>query len=790
MAKLIIKIENADEQFRLLFSNSTDPHFVLSGTGVIIDCNDAAMDILEADSRADLNGRKISDLAPHQQANGEESIDRINKMWAKAQKNGSERFDISMKSFKGEELPLEITLTSVTRSKKKLMLSVWHDLRERNKAELEVRKSEQRLNTAQRIAKLGNWQLEVATGKLWWSQEVFEQCGLEPQKDPPEFKKYIEFLHPEDLNKFVDIIEKAIDTGNGFDFEYRVILPDGKIRHIHAIGKNSMDENGKTVSITGTSQDITERKEAEMEIKKAKDKLESLNAELQEMNKQLEENIKKSNNLAMEAEQASKAKSEFLANVSHEIRTPLNAILGFSEIMEGLTTDPQQQEYLSSIKNSGKSLLTLINDILDLSKVEAGKLTLEYSAFNPAGAINEISQIFANKIEEKGLSLEINIAQDLPGGIILDETRFRQIMLNLLSNAVKFTEKGSIKISARPENISKTRFDFVFSVEDTGIGIPEDQVDKIFGAFEQRDGQSHARFGGTGLGLTITERLALIMNGDISVKSKLDKGSKFKVKLRDVEIAELDAQLSESASFKAAKVVFDNAIILLLSSEKESRDIFKGYLNIYPELECLETKNIEEAMEKISDKRPNVILVDVKTRDGGELEFLRKLKDNDDWKTIPAIAATASVKKESEEELRKLSEGFLRKPVTRKEFIFELMKHIKHSIGDEENIITPRKPLMTRELKEPLGLLKSLEIELRENYQNLQDEMMMNKIEEFGTRLKMIADAHNADFLEEYASELLAMVNSFDIVKLPETMKRYPEIVAKIKEALKKEVDS
>lgn len=790
MAKLIMKIENADERFRLLFSNSTDPHFVLSRTGAVIDCNDAALEILNAPNKMRLTGIKMSSFAPEKQPDGEMSLKKIDKMWETAQKSGYVRFDIFMRKFDGKELPLEVTLTTVSRSKKKLMLSVWHDLTGRNKAELEVRKSEQRLNAAQKIAKLGNWQLEVASGKLWWSREVYDQCGLDPEKDPPEFKKYLELLHPEDLNNFVDTIEKAIETGKGFDFEYRVILPDGKIRHVHAIGKSSIDENGKTVSITGTSQDITDRKEAEVELKNAKDKLERLNTDLQEMNRQLEENIKKSNKLAMEAEQANKAKSEFLANVSHEIRTPMNAILGFSEIMESLTKDPLQQEYLTAIKNSGKSLLTLINDILDLSKVEAGKLSLEYSAFHPANAIREVCLIFSRKIEEKELDLTIDIAPDLPDGILLDETRFRQILLNLLSNAVKFTEKGSVRISAKPENISNAKFDFVFSVEDTGIGIPEEQKEKIFGAFEQQEGQSHAKFGGTGLGLTITQRLTHIMNGDITAESSPGKGSKFTVRLHEVEITKPDTPLSESGRFQPTKVVFEEADVLAMGSDKESRDILKGFLSIYPEIKCREAKNQEDAIEMIAEKCPDAILVDVKMRDAGELEFLRKLKSSDNWKNIPVIAATASVKKESETKLREICEAFLRKPITRKGLVLELMRHLKHSFEKEkattEELINSFTENDMTQIKAPDNLLALLTKELQENYPVLQEEMMMNKIEEFGARLKDMAEKHNAHFLEKYASELMKMVDSFNIVKLPELMKQFPEIVNKMQISMEK----
>jgi CheY-like chemotaxis protein len=418
--------------------------------------------------------------------------------------------------------------------------------------------------------------------------------------------------------------------------------------------------------------------------------------------------------------------------------------------------------------------------------VEAGKLTLEYSTFNPKTAIKEVVQIFSQKIEEKALNVLIDIDKSVPDGIILDETRFRQILLNLLSNAVKFTDKGTIKISTRAENISSSRCNFYVSVEDTGIGIPPRQMSKIFGAFEQQDGQSHAKFGGTGLGLTITQRLTRMMNGEITPISSLGEGSVFNVKLRDVEIAKPDEQDANTTSFDPEKTKFLPAEVLVMSEDIENRAIFKGYLNIYPELNCRDAKNPEEAFKMIMQKRPDIILADVKMKKPGDCEFLRILKSEKAWKDIPTIASTASVRKESEEELRRLCRGFLRKPITRRELVLELMKHIKHSQIQYTETSTKETEFSIKEVKAPEELLIFLEKELKENFQQLQDEMMMNKIEEFGQSLKEAAEKHNAAFLENYALELIKMVNSFDIVKLPEIMKKFPETVNKMKTSMEK----
>ncbi|HMY30004.1 MAG TPA: PAS domain S-box protein [Leptospiraceae bacterium] len=240
------------------------------------------------------------------------------------------------------------------------------------------------------------------------------------------------------------------------------------------------------------------------------------------------------------AEAASKVKGDFLANISHEIRTPMNAIIGFTEILKGSIKDDIQKKYFENIVSSGKTLLTLINDILDLSKIESGKVELQTSSVNIKEVFSDLKNIFIQKINEKNLDFQIIINENLPPEIILDEVRFKQIFLNLLSNAIKFTEKGYIRLTARAISkvVDTTKIDLIFTVEDTGIGVPIDEQRAIFEAFTQQKGQNHAKYGGTGLGLAISSRLVSLMNGSISIKSEVGKGSIFQILLKDVSISD------------------------------------------------------------------------------------------------------------------------------------------------------------------------------------------------------------------------------------------------------------
>ena len=298
------------------------------------------------------------------------------------------------------------------------------------------------------------------------------------------------------------------------------------------------------------------------------------------------------------ADIANRAKSEFLANMSHEIRTPMNAILGFSEIMKGKVVEPSLSHYLDSIISSGKSMLSLIDGILDLSKVESGKLELTYQPFSPRRLFDEMKTIFSHKIHGKGLTFDIEYLTAVPEALILDENRLRQILINLIGNAVKFTDKGFIKIGVefRGQDEQRGLVDFDFSVEDTGIGIPEEYSRSIFGAFSQVTGKKYDHTGGTGLGLSITKRLIELMNGHISVHSRVGKGSIFKVTLKDVELSTASAMHREDREeIGFERIEFEKSTLLVVDDISFNREIIADYLREF-NFVLLEAENGEEAV--------------------------------------------------------------------------------------------------------------------------------------------------------------------------------------------------
>lgn len=288
------------------------------------------------------------------------------------------------------------------------------------------------------------------------------------------------------------------------------------------------------------SREVDERIRSEEALRRSEDELRAAKLEAER--------------LANEAEGANRAKSEFLANMSHEIRTPMNAVIGYSDLLDKCVTEPQQRSYLEAIRAGSRSLLMLINDILDLSRIEAGKMRLEYAPLTVRRLLDDVRHIFDLRAQEQGIALDVSVDSDTPAVMLLDETRLRQVLFNLVGNAIKFTHEGEVTVQARASDSLEAKGPdgaqfccLVLTVTDSGIGIAEDQLERIFDAFEQQEGQSSRKYGGTGLGLAISRKLVHMMGGELSVESEQGRGSTFTVTLRNVEIVEQAAEVDESA---------------------------------------------------------------------------------------------------------------------------------------------------------------------------------------------------------------------------------------------------
>ena len=554
--KNIDLIKEAGDNFNNVFYNSNDAVLLLDN-GVVVGCNEAAVDILHAVSKKEIFNAHPSKLSPEFQPDGTSSIEKSNKMIAMAHEKGFKRFEWTHKKLTGEEFPVEVNLTVIHRNGKKILHCFWKD-----------------------------------------------------------------------ISKEKMMIEKL------------------------KLSKN-------------------------------------------------------------EAEAANKAKSEFLANMSHEIRTPLNGVIGFTDLLINSDLTPEQKQYAKIVNTSADSLLEIINEILDFSKIEAGKLVLDELKTDIIKLMEQTTDIIAHKISGKNIELLLNIPPDIPRFAVVDPTRLKQIFINLLSNAGKFTKKGEIEfaVSFQQDKNNSSLGNFTFSVRDTGIGISDENKEKIFKAFSQADNSTTRNFGGTGLGLVISNRLAEKMGNKIVLESEMGKGSKFSITIKKQYEPGKQIDYDEIRNIKSALIVDDN---------KNNRTLLNRLLNKW-NIQSILVSNGRNAIEKIENSEMfDAIIVDYNMPEMDGLETIRRIKHliKDSSEKQPVIILYSSTDNiTTQKECLKLDICRLVKPAKNSELFCALCNNIKPSDetfnqknNDKADIISNRKysVLIAEDVNINMMLIKTL----------------------------------------------------------------------------------
>ncbi|BFM40674.1 ATP-binding protein [Synechocystis sp. LKSZ1] len=477
------------------------------------------------------------------------------------------------------------------------------------------------------------------------------------------------------------------------------------------------------------------------------------------------------------AESANRTKSEFLANISHEIRTPMNAILGFCDLLQEQIHDPTAQSYLQAISASGKTLMALINDILDLSKIEAGKLVPNYEAVDVAQVVGEVYTIFAPIAEQKQLQLGTRMGSGIPSLLEFDGIRLRQMLFNVVGNALKFTEQGQVTIQVEVTPCSEPEFrQLLLQVTDTGIGIASEDQERIFDVFTQSEGQSNRKYGGSGLGLTITRRLIEMLGGRIELHSSLGQGSTFRLIFPQVKVLKAIRDDLDDAGADSNLAQFAPATILIVDDVASNRFLLQGFF-LGTAHRILEAENGLEALAILKNQSVDVILLDLlmPVMDGKTL--IERLRQNPATASIPIVVVTASQVQGIDCLVQKHCQGQLSKPVTRTALVAvfkSLLPRSAQTTNPGVSVASLALPLMDYAYFPPelLGHLAEAEGQ----WEKLRHHLIVRDLRAFAQNLRQWGEDFQCLPLLQYVQSLEAALAQFDSENIEKILALFPEI--------------
>jgi|GEM_PF-3596018 len=483
-------------------------------------------------------------------------------------------------------------------------------IKRRMVAEKELEKQQQRFELAVAASQVGLIDWNLNTQEIYYSPQCLTMLGYQENEFKADLKKWFELTHKEDIPASKKAFEK-ITSGEAYQFEVRVKAKDGQYRWIRSNTKTvERNENGEPLRVVGTRRDITDDIELAKRLRKAKEL----------------------------AESANESKSQFLANMSHEIRTPMNHVLGMLELTLKNTLSDKQKQYLQTAQASARSLLGVLNDILDGAKIEAGKLKIESSPFEIRNVIEQVVSVNYLKAQQKRLQLDYFVQPEVPVKVIGDALRLNQVLMNLVSNAIKFTNEGSIIINVELTKQATDRVNLCFRVTDTGIGIDASKLSSLFDSFTQADASTTRVYGGTGLGLTISQKLVELMGGNIQIASEKGKGSEFFFSIA-YTVAEDDAK--ENGEQESLIEVDLSHLSILVAEDNLVNQVIIEELLLAVGAKVSMVENGEEAVNAAIVNQFDIILMDIQMPRLDGYDATRQLRMIDKYSETPIIAMTA-----------------------------------------------------------------------------------------------------------------------------------------------------
>ncbi len=530
------------------------------------------------------------------------------------------------------------------------LIGSFQNVTERRAREEEVRTLSGRLGLALKVGKIGVFEMNLDDGSTWWDSGSHAMFDADPTTSEEPFEIWQRRVHPDDAPALTQKLEDALQNGADYDVEYRIVFEDGQHRHIRSRALLREGLYGERV-FSGINFDMTAEVRAREEIERRR----------------------------KEAEEANLAKSQFLANMSHEIRTPLNGVLGMTQLLRLTDLNDKQARFVNTLENSGRALLDLIEDILDISKIEAGALELSREPFDVVQTARSVVDMVAGIASEKALELGVETDDNIPAKVLGDQKRVRQVLINLVGNAVKFTSKGSVNLKVSQPTPGWVRFE----VQDTGPGVPADKCEHIFGRFAQVDGSATREHGGSGLGLAICSEIVEMAGGTIGVESEIGEGSVFWFQLPlasgeakttvaeagDLSNANLMAKASRSGRILVADDVATNLIV--------ATALLKG-----AGYQVVTASNGQEAIDALATEDFDAVLMDIQMPVLSGDEAIRQIRASDaDYADIPIFAVTADATRGAREKyLAAGANGYLAKPLN----LAEVLAVLQPSAGERK----------------------------------------------------------------------------------------------------------